>query len=103
METSVVLDAGAIGEEGLDEGGLALAVAAHEDDLVAAHEDGGGEVGDDVLDGAVLLLVGLVDVLELEDVLAGGAEHVEADKGALRCWSGRARRWRGARPLFCGS
>ncbi len=44
--------------------------------------DGGGEVVDDVLDLAVLLRVGLVDVLELEDVFAGGAEHVEADEGA---------------------
>ena len=44
--------------------------------------NGGGEVVDDVLGLAVLLGVGLVDVFELEDVLAGGTHHVEADEGA---------------------
>ncbi len=74
-------DAGAVGEQGFEQGRFALAVAAHEDDLFAA-KDGGGEVVDDVFGGAVFLGVGLVDELELEDVLAGGADHVEADEGA---------------------
>ena len=77
METSVLFDAGAVGEQGLEQRGLALAVAADEDDLVSAL-DGGGEVVDDVLGLAVGLRVGLVDVFELEDVLAGGALHLEA-------------------------
>ena len=58
----LLFDAGAVGEQRFEERGLALAVAADEDDLVAAL-DGGGEVVDDVLGLAVLLLVGLVDVL----------------------------------------
>ena len=74
----LLFDAGAVGEQRLEQRGLALAVAADEDDLVAAL-DGGGEVVDDVLGLAVGLGVGLVDVLELEDVLAGGALHLEGD------------------------
>ena len=76
-----LFDAGAVGEEGFEEGGLALPVAADEDDFFSAL-DGGGEVVDDVLGLAVGLGVGLVDVFELEDVFAGGALHLEGDEGA---------------------
>ena len=63
----LLFDAGPVGQESFEERGLPLPVAADEDDLVSAL-DGGGEVVDDVLDLAILLCVGLVDVLELEDV-----------------------------------
>ncbi len=58
----LLFDAGAVGQQSLEERGLALSVAADEDDLVATL-NGGGEVVDDVLGLAVLLLVGLVDLL----------------------------------------
>ena len=76
-----LFDAGTVGEESLQERGLPLPVAADEDDFVAALH-GGGEVVDDVLDLAVLLGVRLVDVFELENVLAGGTLHLEGDEGA---------------------
>ncbi len=52
METSFSSTLGRVGEQRLEQRGLALAVAAHEHDLFAAH-DGGGEVVDDVLGVAV--------------------------------------------------
>ncbi len=71
-----------VGEQRLEHCGLALSVAADKHNLIAA-QNGGGKVADDVLGGAVRLRVALVHVLELEDVLATGADHVEPEKRAL--------------------
>jgi hypothetical protein len=38
METVGLVDAGGVGEQRLEQGRFALAVAAHEGDLVSAHE-----------------------------------------------------------------
>src|SRR6266567_151003 len=76
----LLLDAGAVGQQRLEKRGLALSVAADEDDLLATL-DSSGEVVDDMLGLAILLDVGLVDAFELKDVLARGPDHVEADEG----------------------
>ena len=73
----LLFDAGPVGKKRFEKRGLPLPVSADEDDLVSALNSG-GEVVDDVLDLTVRLRVGLVDVLELEDVLAGWTLHLEA-------------------------
>jgi hypothetical protein len=89
-------EAGIVGQEALEQGGFACAVAAHEADSFAA-EDVGGEAVENLV-----VAIELGDVLELEDVLAAGAGLVETDIGP-RCWSGPGRWFAGARPLCGGS
>ena len=78
----LVGEAGIVGEQALEEGGFAGAVAAHEADFFAA-EDVGGEAVEDLV-----VAVELGEVLELEDVLAAGADLVEFDVGALDVGAG---------------
>ncbi len=78
----LVGEAGIVGEQALEQGGFAGAVAAHEADFFAA-QDVGGEAVDDLV-----VAVELGEVLEFEDVLAAGADLVEADVGALDVGAG---------------
>src|SRR5271165_1140898 len=64
-------------EQGLDERSFAQAVAAHERDLLSAH-DVSAEAGDDGL-----VAVALLNTFKLERCFAGGTKHVEANVGAL--------------------
>jgi hypothetical protein len=74
--------AGVVGEEALDQGGFAGAVAAHEADFFAAQN-----VARELVEDA-FVSVALGEVFEFEDVLAGRADHVELDEGALDVGAG---------------
>ena len=73
----LVGEAGIVGQQALQQRGLAGAVAAHQADLFAAQHVGGEAVDD------FQIVVELRQVLELEHVLAAGPHLVELDVGAL--------------------
>src|ERR1017187_5704215 len=84
VENEVLVgETGVVVEQALDERGFAGAVAAHETDFFAADEIGGEAVED------LVVVVEFGDVLELEDVLAAGADLVEFDVGALNVGAGQ--------------
>ena len=78
-------DLGRIGQQGVEERGLADAVAAQESDLLAALHHG-REALDDLLTAALaglVRVVALLDTLELQGVAAPRLGLVELDEGAL--------------------
>ena len=79
----LVGEAGIVGQQALEQGGLAGAVAAHEADFFAAQHVGGEAVDD------LLIAVELGEVLELENVLAAGPDLIETDVGALDVGAGQ--------------
>ena len=74
---SLLGEAGIIGQQALEQGGLAGAVAAHQADFFAAKNVCGKSIDD------LQIAVELRQVLELENVLAAGPHLVEFDVGAL--------------------
>src|ERR1700749_2040178 len=77
-------------QQGLEQGGLAQAVPAHQTNLFSTH-DRSAEIADDLL-----VTVGFAHVFELQDVLAGRPQQVEPDVRPLNI---RPRQLRGLQPL----
>ncbi len=77
-----VSQAGVVGEDGFEDCGFALAVATHETDFFTAQN-----IRSEVLND-FLLAVGFGESLELKDVLAAGADHIELDVGARNVGAG---------------